>query len=221
MEPYKLIITGTTGMVGEGVLLECLRHPEIAEILSVSRKPTGLSHDKLKEYVISDFLTLKEDDPRVQGYNACFFCAGVSSVGMSETTYTRITYQTTIHFAKVLASLNPQMTFIYVSGAGTDSSEKGRSMWARVKGKTENDLLKLPFKKTYNFRPAFMKPVVGQQHILSMYKYIGWLFPFINWAFPNAACTLTQVAKAMITCTATTIEKPVITVSDIKRLASR
>lgn len=219
MEQQKIIITGTTGMVGEGVLLECLNHSEIAEILSVSRKPTGLSHPKLKEYIVTNFLELKEGDTMLQGYDACFFCAGVSSVGMSERDYTHVTYETTIHFAGILANQNPQMTFIYVSGSGTDSTEKGRSMWARVKGKTENTLMKLPFKKSYNFRPGFMKPVKGQKHTLPLYKYIGWLFPLLKLLFPNTASTLNQVARAMIACIITNVEKPIIEVRDINSLA--
>jgi nucleoside-diphosphate-sugar epimerase len=129
----KIIITGTTGMVGEGVLFECLAHPQITEVLSVSRKPSGVTHPKLKEYIVPDFLALQENDEKLKGYDACFFCAGVSSVGMKESEYTRITYNTTLNFAKAV-NPNPQMSFVYVSGSGTDSSEKGKLMWARVKG---------------------------------------------------------------------------------------
>jgi len=207
-------------MVGEGILMECLTSSEIAEILSVSRKPTGLSHPKLKEYIVPDFLDLKEDDSLLHGYDACFFCAGVSSIGMSEKDYTLITYDTTIHFASVLAEQNPLMTFIYVSGAGTDGTGKGRSMWARVKGKTENALTKLPFKKVYNFRPGFMKPVEGQQRVPALYKYIGWMFPILKLIFPNTASTLNQVAKAMIKCVTTDIEQPIMEVSDINRVVT-
>jgi len=153
----KVIITGTTGMVGEGVLLECLANAEITEVLSVSRKPIGIKHRKLKEYIVADFLLLQKNDEMLKGYDACFFCAGISSIGMKEPEFTRITYDTTITFAKALSPL-PQMTFIYVSGAGTDSSEKGRSMWARVKGKSENDLMKLPFKQVFAFRILVAMP---------------------------------------------------------------
>ena len=134
-------------MIGEGVLIECLANPQITEVLSVSRKPTGKSHPKLSEYIVSDFLALEEQDEKLKGYDACFFCTGVSSIGMKEEEYRRITYDTTLHFARAL-NPNPKMTFIYVSGKGTNSSEKG-SMWARIKGKTENDLAKLPFKQTF------------------------------------------------------------------------
>lgn len=151
----KVVITGVTGMVGEGVLLECLEHPNIREVLSVSRRPSGRVHTKLKEYIVPDFLSLLENDEKLTGYDACFYCAGISSVGVKEPTYRQVTYDTTMAFAKAL-NPNPGMTFIYVSGAGTDSSEKGRIMWARVKGKTENELMQLPFKQSIGFRPAFM-----------------------------------------------------------------
>jgi len=220
MEQISVIITGTTGMVGEGVLLECLSNPQISNVLSVSRKPTGISHQKLKEYLIPDFLSMTSAE-MLKGYDACFFCAGVSSVGMNEADYTRMTYDTTLHYATILSQLNRQMTFIYVSGAGTDSTEKGKSMWARVKGKTENDLMKLPFKRVYNFRPGLMKPVPGQKRVLALYKYLGWwMYPIIKLAFPNSASSLTQVARAMITCAIKNVDKSIIEVSDINRLSS-
>jgi uncharacterized protein YbjT (DUF2867 family) len=219
MEPIKVIITGTTGMVGEGVMLECLSSPKIAEVLSVSRKPSGVTHPKLSEYIIPDFLGLQAGDPKLSGYDACFFCAGISSVGMSEADYTRITYDTTLHFAQVAVSQNPNMTFIYVSGASTDSTEKGRVMWARVKGRTENDLQKLPFRKVYNFRPGFMKAVPGQQHTLRLYKYFAWMYPILKVLFPNATSTLQQVAQAMIACVTSTINKPILEVSDINSIS--
>lgn len=212
---YKLIITGTTGMVGEGVFLECLADPRITEILSVSRKPNGKSHPKMKEYIVSDFLNLKEDDENLRGYDACLFCAGVSSIGMKEAEYSHITYDTTIHFAKVVLHQNPQMSFVYVSGAGTDSSEKGRSMWARVKGKTENALANMPFKKVYNFRPGFMKMTPGQKNALKMYKYVGWMYPFFKLVLPNGTSTLKQVGQAMIHCVINGGEKQIMEVRDI------
>ena len=193
----RVIITGTTGMIGEGILIECLANPQITEILSVSRKPTGKSHHKLKEYIVKDFLELKADDEKLKGYDACFFCAGVSAVGKTEEEYRRITYDTTLHFAKVL-NPNPAMSFIYVSGGGTDSSEKGRMMWARVKGKTENDLMKLPFKQAFGFRIGFVKAAEGQSHVLKYYGYLSWLMPVVKTIFPNAYSTMKQVAQAMI-----------------------
>ncbi len=215
---YKVIITGSTGMVGEGVLLECLSHPEISAVLSVSRRPTGRSHPKLKEYIVPDFLSLHKGDEKLTGYDACFFCAGVSSVGMKEGKYSHITYDTTIHFAKVCLHGNPQMSFIYVSGAGTDSSEKGRIMWARVKGRTENALAKMPFKKQYNFRPGFMKLTPGQKNALKMYKYIGWLYPVFKLVMPNGTSTLKQVGQAMIHCAIHGCDIAVLEVRDINKI---
>lgn len=160
---FKVIITGATGMVGEGVLLECLQHPAIAEVLMVNRRPFALQHPKLKELILPDFLNPEGHDEALSGYDACFFCAGISSIGMKEAQYHTITYDTTLAFARKLASLNPAMIFDYISGAHTDSSEKGKLMWARVKGKTENALARLPFKQVYNFRPGFIKPSPQQK----------------------------------------------------------
>ena len=217
---YKVIITGATGMVGEGVLIECLAHPQISEVLSVSRKPNGMSHPKLKQYITPDFLALEEDDENLYRYDACFFCAGVSSVGMKEIEYTRMTYDTTIHFAKVVLKQNPQMTFIYVSGASTDSSETGNLMWARVKGKTENALTRMPFKKVYNFRPGFMKLTPGQRNALKLYKYVGWMYPVLKVLLPNSTSTLKQVGQAMINCLVKGSDKQILEVKDINDLGS-
>ncbi|NLE63023.1 MAG: epimerase [Bacteroidales bacterium] len=214
----KVIVTGTTGMVGEGVLIECLAHPEITEILSVSRRPSNILHPKLKEYIVSDFLLLKPDDEKLQGYDACFFCAGISSVGMKEPEYTRITYDTTLNFAKAL-NPNATMTFIYISGAGTDSSEKGRLMWARVKGKTENDLMKLPFKRVFAFRPGLMKYTKGQKRIIRLNKIMNGLYPFFRVLFPNVAGTITELGQAMIYATQHGYEKKVLEVKDIRLLS--
>src|SRR5580704_15421272 len=155
------IITGATGMVGEGVLHECLLHPQVESVLVINRKPCGVVHPKLKEIIHNNFFDLSSIKDQLTGYNACFFCLGVSSVGMKEPEYYKLTYTLTLGFAETLARLNPDMVFEYISGAATDSTEKGRSMWARVKGKTENELAKLPFKKEYNFRPGYMHPTPG------------------------------------------------------------
>ena len=216
----KVIITGTTGMVGEGVLIECLAHPQVRSVLSVSRRPTGVTHRKLKEYIVPDFLSLKENDERLKGYDACFFCAGVSSVGMTEADYTRISYDTTLTFAKAV-SPNPQMSFVYVSGGGTDSTEKGRVMWARVKGKTENALMQLPFKQAFAFRPGFMVPTEGQRNVAKYYRYLSWLFPLIRIILPNIITTMSQVGRAMIQAAEKGYEKNVIEVKDIKILSER
>lgn len=216
----KVIVTGATGMVGEGVLQECLGNPQIKEVLSVSRKSTGMTHPKLKEYIVADFLLLKEGDKTLNGYDACFFCAGVSSVGMKEPEYTRITYDTTLTFAKAVGP-KPQMTFAYVSGAGTNSSEKGRLMWARVKGKTENDLMKLPFKQVIAFRPGAMKFTEGQKNVSKMNKFLSRLYPVFKIVLPNATSTLRQVGQAMIYAAQNGYEKNVVEVKDIKILVNR
>lgn len=216
----KVIITGTTGMIGEGVLIECLANPIIEEVLSVSRKPTGKQHPKLKEYIVSDFLSLTYDDEKLKGYDACFFCAGVSAVGKTEEEYRKITYDTTLHFAKAL-NPNSKMSFIYVSGGGTDSSEQGRMMWARVKGKTENDLAKLPFKQTFGFRIGMVKPASGQHHVLSYYKYFSWMIPFIRTVLPFMYNTMKQVADAMIFVSENGYKRNVIYVKDIHAISNR
>ena len=213
----KVIITGTTGMIGEGILSECLQNNEITEILSVSRKPTGKTHQKLKELIVNDFLSLPQNDPRFEGYDACFFCAGVSSLGMDQTLYEKLTYDTTLAFAR---ALNPseKISFIYVSGSGTDSSESGKLHWARVKGKTENDLMKLPFKKAYGFRIGLVKPAKGQNHALKFYKYVNWLFPILKYAAPNIFNTMNQIANAMIYITKNGYENNIIYVKDIRKM---
>lgn len=216
----KVIITGTTGMVGEGVLIECLRHPDVTEVLSVSRKASGISHSKLREYIVSDFLSLKPGDEKLKGYDACFFCAGVSSIGMKEPEFTKLTYDTTLTFAKAV-SPNPNMFFMYVSGGGTDSSEKGRQMWARVKGKTENDLMKLPFKQAFGFRPGFMVATEGQTRVLKYYKYFTWLFPILKVVAPGIINDMSQVGLAMIEAARNGYEKNVVEVKDITILSER
>jgi hypothetical protein len=215
----KVIITGATGMVGEGVMLECLENTDVSEILLVSRRPYGLQHPKLKECIVADFMKLEGCEEQMTGYDACFFCAGISSIGLKEEEYKRITYDITLHFAHKLISINPDMTFIYISGASTDSTEKGRMMWARVKGRTENELLKLPFKAVYCFRPGFMKAVPGQKHVNKYYKYVAWLFPFMRSVFPNTVSTLSDVAKAMINSVIKGYPKRVLEIKDINALA--
>src|ERR1700744_5522049 len=175
----RAIVTGATGMVGEGVLMECLQHPQVEAVLVINRKPCGVTHPKLKEIIHSDFFDLSAIAGQLSGYNACFFCLGVSSVGMKEPEYYKLTYTLTMHVGQTLSRLNPDMTFCYVSGGSTDSTEKGKVMWARVKGKTENDLMKLPFKQVFNFRPGYMHPTPGLKNVLPLYKYISWLYPIL------------------------------------------
>ncbi len=214
----KLILTGATGMVGEGVLMECLQNNEVTEVLMVNRKPSPLKHSKLRETIASDFTKLDAVEEQLKGYDACFYCAGISSVGLDEEKYSHITYTTTMAFAEKLAALNPNMVFDFVTGAHTDSSEKGKIMWARIKGKTENDLMRLPFKGQYNFRPGFMKPFKEQQNVKTIYKPIIWLFPKI---LPKQSLTLQQVAQAMINTVTKGYEKQVLEIADIKILANR
>jgi uncharacterized protein YbjT (DUF2867 family) len=217
----KVIVTGATGMVGEGVLLTCLEHPVVEKVLTVSRKPYSLKHPKLNELLIPDFLQLETVENQLTGYDACFFCAGVSAVGMKEADYRRITYDTTLHFAETLAKLNSGMVFNYVSGQSTDSTEKGRMMWARVKGATENALMKLHFKDVYNFRPGLMKPLPGQKNIKPMFKILSALYPVFHRLFPNSSSTLKEVGLAMINSVTIGYEKPILEVRDIKQLAKK
>jgi uncharacterized protein YbjT (DUF2867 family) len=213
----NIIITGTTGMIGEGILLECLKDDRISAILSVSRKPTGKIHPKLKEYIVSDFLSLQESDEMLKGYDACFFCAGISSIGVSPTDYERISYDTTLQFAKAVGP-NQNMSFVYVSGSGTDSTENGRLHWARVKGKTENDLMKLPFKQVFGFRIGIVEVAKGQTHILPFYKYVSWLIPLLKIISPNILNTMRQVANAMIVVSSNGYPNNIIHVKDIHQL---
>ncbi len=217
----KVIVTGTTGMVGEGVLHECLLHPKIDQVLSISRKPLGISHPKLSQIIHADFYDLSSIEGLIQGYDACLFCLGISSVGLSADDYYKMTYTLTMHVAETLSRLNPQMIFEYISGAGTDSSEQGRSRWARVKGKTENDLMKLPFKKVYAVRPGFIKPTPGLKNVKSFYKYINWLFPIGRALYPKGFCTLQELGLSMIHLSLYPYDKHVIDGKHIIELAKK
>jgi len=217
----RAIITGSTGMVGEGVLFECLNHPDVEKILLISRRPSGYQNPKLTEILHENFFDLTTIEKDLANYNACYFCLGVSSVGLKETAYERLTYDLTLNFARTVLKYNPGMTFCYVSGAGTDSTEKGKSMWARVKGKTENALIKLPFKKVYAFRPGFMKPTKGLKNTLKLYKYLGWLTPLLEIFAGKYICTLAEVGQAMINAVTIGYERPVLEVPDIVTLAKR
>jgi hypothetical protein len=214
----KAIITGATSMVGEGVLLECPSHPEVDQVLVINRKPGGVSHPKLREIIHPDFFNLAPIASQLTGYNACFFCLGVSSVGMSQEEYRHITYDLTLSVARLLAGSNPELTFCYVTGAGTDSSERGRVAWARVKGATENALLRL-FHHGYMFRPGFMKPTPGQRNAKSYYQLIGWLYPIGRALYPAGFCTLQEVGQAMINAVRKGYPKPILEVKDIVTLA--
>jgi len=219
MEKIKAIITGTTGMVGEGVLHECLNHPLVEQVLIVNRKSCGVVHEKLKEIIHSDFYDFNSIANQFAGYNAAFLCLGVTSVGKKELEYFKLTHTLTLHFAEILSKVNKDMTVCYVSGVATDSTEKGKSMWARVKGKTENDLMKLPFKNVFAFRPGFIKPIPGLKNTHSFYKYINWLFPIGRLLYKSGFCTLKEVGLAMINTVNLNSNSKVIEGNEIIELA--
>lgn len=217
----KAIITGSTGMVGEGVLHECLEHPQVESVLVINRRTCEVTHPKLKEILHDNFYDFSPVETQLQGYNACFFCLGVTSIGKKEEAYTRLTHTLTLALAEPLSRLNRDMTFCYVSGAGTDSTEKGRTMWARVKGKTENDLMKLPFKKVFAFRPGFIKPTKGLKHAHSFYKYINWMYPIGRVLFPKSFCTLKEIGLAMIHVVNEKENRKILEGNDIIEMAKR
>ena len=203
-------------MVGEGVLLTSLAHPDVKEVLMVNRRHADLQHPKLKELIVPDFMQLEAYTAQLTGYNACFYCAGISSVGLDEAKYTIITYDTTMTFATKLAALNPGMTFNFVSGAQTDASEKGKVMWARVKGRTENALKTLPFRQQFNFRPGGMKAVPGQKNSKALYKVLVAIMSVI---LPKLVCTIADVGHAMINAITKGYPKHTLETVDIKVLA--
>lgn len=223
MDPNKIkaIVTGATGMVGEGVLHECLQHPDVESVLVLTRKPSGLSHPKLKEVIHEDFYNLTAVEDQLAGYNACFFCLGVSSVGMKEDAYYKVTYTLTMHVAETLSRKNQDMAFFYVSGVGTDSTETSRSKWARVKGKTENDLMKLPFRQVFAYRPGYIHPTKGLKHAHKLYRYLSWIFPIGRAIAPNAFCTLEELGRSMIYLAKNGFDRNVIEGRDIIELAKR
>ena len=211
-------------MVGQGVLRECLLDPDVQQILSIVRTPSGQQHPKLRELVHTNFFDYSAIEPELTGYDACFFSLGVSSAGMDEAKYKHLTYDLTLAAATTLARLNPHMTFLYVSGAGTDSTERGRIMWARVKGKTENDLLKLPFGAAYMFRPGFIQPLHGIRSKTKLYQFfytsLNPILPLLKAAFPKSITTTEELARAMINVARNGYSKPSLDVSDIVRAAS-
>lgn len=212
----KVIITGATGFVGEGVLMECLQNPQVTDIIMINRRHFDLQHPKLKQLIVPDFFHLDTFSKQLQGYDACFYCAGISSVGMSEKDYTYITYDTTIAFAQALLQGNKGMTFCFISGSHTDSSEKGKLMWARIKGKTENTLLQLPFHKVYTFRPGGMIASAGQQNAKVLYKFLVKTIALFS---PKNVVTLSEVGAAMINAVSKGYDKQILEITDIKILA--
>jgi hypothetical protein len=208
-------------MIGESVLDQCLKHPNINKVLVISRRSMGITHPRLTEKVIEDITDISSLNSLLTDYNACFFCIGVSSIGMDEARFTRLTYSLTMDFATSLSSINPAMTFCYISGAGTDSSERGRVMWARVKGKTENDLLKLSFKRVYNFRPGALIPYlkVKPTQTYQSVKYFKWLLVLLRPVFPNSIIRLSDFANAMINSVLIGFPVNTLEPKDIKKLS--
>ena len=221
----KVILFGATGMVGQGVLRECLLSNEVEEILTIGRTITGQINPKLQEIALKDLTNLATIETQLTNFDACFFCLGVSSAGLSEQDYTRITYDLTLAAARTLVKLNPNMTFIYVSGAGTDSTERGRSMWARVKGKTENELLRLGFRGAYMFRPGLIVPLHGIQSKTTVYRVfytlLSPLLPFLYRNFPKYVTTTEQIGRAMIGVAQYGWPKQVLETYDINQVQAR
>jgi uncharacterized protein YbjT (DUF2867 family) len=220
----KVLIFGATGMVGQGVLLECERDPGVTSIVALGRTPVAGQHPKLTNLVHNDLSNYEGLDAQLTGFDACFFCLGVTSNGMSETDYTRVTYTWTVAAAETLSGLNPGMTFIYVSGSGTDSTEKGRSMWARVKGRTENAVLGLPL-KAYMFRPGFIQPLDGIESKTPsyriFYKVLAPLMPLLRRALPNQVLTTREIGRAMLSVARQGYEKRILETRDIRAVVSR
>ncbi len=209
-------------MVGQGVLRECLLDPGVQQVLSIVRTPSGQPHPKLLELVHTNFFDYSAIESQLTGYDACLFSLGVSSAGMDEAKYTRLTYDLTLATATTLAKLNPNMTFLYVSGAGTDSTEHGRSMWARVKGKTENDLLKLPFRAAYMFRPGAIQPMHGIRSKTKLYQtlytVLNPILPLLKAAFPKYITTTEQLGRAMLRVAKQGYPRPILETKDIDTL---
>jgi len=219
------LITGSTGMMGKAVLLECLDHPEVESVVVLNRTPLGMTHPKLKEILHTDFFDLIPIADQLKGINTCFFCLGVSAPGMSESQYHHLTYDLTLHAAKTLVGLNPDMSFCYITGAGTDSTEKGKIMWARIKGKTENALLALPFKAAYMFRPSYIHPLKGVKTKVKLYALfyclLSPLYPLLKHLTPNHVTTSVTLAKAMINAVLYGSEKKILEVRDINAIGKR
>ena len=217
----KVILFGGSGMVGQGVLRECLIDPGVETVLSIGRSPLGVQHPKLREIIHGDFTDYSAIRPQLAGYDACFFCLGVSSIGMDAERYRHLTYDLTMAAARTLSELNPGMVFTYVTGRGTDSTEQGSRMWARVKGKTENDLLKLPFKAAYMFRPNGIQPLHGVRSktgwINAVYAVTGPLLAWMVRATPNQMTTSERLGRAMISVVRNGYPSPILESADINR----
>ena len=221
----NVVLFGATGMVGAGALLECLADDRVRSVLALTRAPVGRTHPKLREVRRDDFFHYNDCRAEFAACDACFFCLGVSSIGMDEKAYTRMTYDLTLAAAHALVAANPLMTFCYVSGVGTDSTERGGTMWARVKGKTENALLALPFKAAFMFRPGYIQPVGGVRSrtgwVQASYTVIAPFYPILRRLMPNATTTTANLGRALIQVAETGYSKPVLYSADMNRLACR
>lgn len=221
----KVLLFGATGMVGQGVLIECLQAADVSLVQSVGRTALDQQHAKLRDVVHKELLDYSAIESQLVGFDACFFCLGVTSSGKTEADYSDLTYDITLAAAKTLARLNPQMTFVYVSGAGTDSTEKGRSMWARVKGRTENALLKLPFKAAYMFRPGVIQPMRGVRSKTSSYQIFYSLtrplLPLLRAMMPSTILTTEMMGQAMLAVARRGAPGPVLEAADINAIAAQ
>jgi uncharacterized protein YbjT (DUF2867 family) len=221
----NVVIFGASGMVGQGVLLECLRDRSVERVLVIGRSGSGKQHAKLREVLVKDLFDVPGYAKELSGFDACFFCLGVSSAGMSEAAYRRLTYDLTIAVAQELARRNPALCFVYVSGAGTDTSERGRSMWARIKGATENALLRMPFRSAFMFRPGVIQPLDGIRSKTRAYR-LGYVFmaqvlPLLRRAFPNSISTTREIGQAMLAVARNGWPRPVLEAKDIHKAATR
>lgn len=220
----NVILFGATGMIGQGVLRECLLDPDVRSVLAIGRSASGNRHEKLRELAHKEMLDFSAIENELRGFDACFFCLGVTSAGMNEEQYRRVTYDITLAAAKTLARLNPNMTFIYVSGMGADSTEKGRVMWARVRGQTENAVLRLPFEGAYVFRPAAIVPLNGIKSRTAVYRILyavlGPTLPWLSANFPKYVSTTERVGRAMLNVARKGAKKRVLENQDINERAA-
>jgi uncharacterized protein YbjT (DUF2867 family) len=218
----RVVIFGASGMVGQGALRECLLAPDVSEVVSLVRRPSGVTHAKLREIVHRDFYDFTPVADQLSGLDACFFCLGTSSVGKNEADYTRVTYDITVATGTVLATRSPQLTFVFVSGAGTDSSEKRGAMWARVKGRAENAIFAMPFKAAYMFRPALIQPMHGASSRTALYRIpyilLAPFVPLLRRTFPKYVTTTEQIGRAMLAVARHGAPKPILESEDINKL---
>jgi uncharacterized protein YbjT (DUF2867 family) len=221
----NVVLFGATGMVGAGALLECLADPRVTSVLAITRSPTGRSHPKLREVLHTDFFNYDGLRAEFAASDACFFCLGVSSIGRNEADYTRLTHDLTMAAARAMADANRKMTFCYVSGVGTDSTERGRTMWARVKGRTENALLALPFKAAFMFRPGYIQPIGDVQSktgwVQTAYDILAPFYPLVHRLIPDGMTTTANLGRALIQVAITGYSESVLYSADFNRLAAQ